>query len=75
MSGKFAPLSYIASPTAQTLEAYLMEALYLLELRFQSLDDDGAGLVILILWPECCRVSGSCIAGRSSSTSLFVDFP
>ena len=38
-------LSYIAAPANDSLEAYLKEALYLIELRFQSLDEDGAGWV------------------------------
>jgi hypothetical protein len=40
---QFAPLSYTAAPRDESLEAYLMEGLYLLELRFNALDEDGAG--------------------------------
>ncbi len=49
MSSKFAPLPYIATPEDDSLEAYLIEALYLLELRFQSLDEDGAGSVVVLI--------------------------
>jgi hypothetical protein len=51
MSSKFAPLSYTAAPRDNSLEAYLIEALYLLELRFQSLDEDGAGWVACLISP------------------------
>ena len=49
MSSGFDPLPYIAIPKDNSLEAYLVEALYLLELRFHSLDDDGAGSVVVFI--------------------------
>ena len=53
-STEFAPMSYTASPRDNSLEAYLIEALYLLELRFQSLDEDGAGWVACLIFPARC---------------------
>ncbi len=34
---------YVADPKDDSLEAYLIEALYLLEIRFEKFDTDGAG--------------------------------
>ena len=40
---KLASLPYTAAPKDDSLESYMIEALYLLELRFEYLDEDGAG--------------------------------
>ncbi len=34
---------YIAAPKDDSLEEYLIESLYLLEMRFENFDTDGAG--------------------------------
>ncbi len=44
MADKFS--SYTAAPKDDSLESYLSEALYLLELRFGSLDGDKAGYFV-----------------------------
>ena len=41
--GKMAVLPYVADPRDTSLESYMIEALYLLELRFEYMDEDGAG--------------------------------
>ncbi len=45
--GKPASLPYTAAPRDSSLESYMIEALYLLELRFECFDGDGAGCVFL----------------------------
>ena len=39
-----------------SLEAYLIEALYLIELRFQSLDEEGSGWVVYLIFAMRSRV-------------------
>ncbi len=46
MADTFGTISYIAAPKDNSLESYLIEALYLLELRFGSLDKDKAGYIV-----------------------------
>lgn len=40
---------YVAKPADDSLESYLVEALYLLEMRFKLFDADGAGFVARIM--------------------------
>ena len=42
--------SYTAAPKDGSLESYIIEALYLLELRFASLDGDNAGYFVLQIY-------------------------
>ena len=48
------PLQYVAEPKDESLQSYLIEALYLLELRFAELDVDGAGYLLPLLSKACC---------------------
>jgi hypothetical protein len=52
MADKFGSISYSAAPKDESLESFLSEALYLLELRFGSLDGDKAGYSVFyfLLW-------------------------
>ena len=41
-------ISYVGSVKDESLESYLSEALYLLELRFKAFDLDGAGCLEIL---------------------------
>jgi hypothetical protein len=40
---------YTAEPKDDSLESYMVEALYLLELQFERMDEDGAGYLLYLL--------------------------
>ena len=76
MADKFGSVSYTAAPKDNSIESYLMEALYLLELRFCSLDGDKAGYFLLnlnlptrliLMLPGCFRIiqSDELVRGRA----------
>ncbi len=73
---------YIAVPKDDSLEAYLVEALILLEIRFAAFDDDDAGYLCSRYKPIFSRLARSTITrcklnvgnltGPSSLMSLVV---